>query len=112
MRVMLSGLIMGLLIFCCSPVNAKPSCQNLRTMMADLDMLGNAVGSTQSTSLDGELWDLIGSARYLASVEGDQAVSIAADDMLAAWNGKDQDLYVRSADNLAGRLQYFIGRDC
>lgn len=93
---------------------ATPSCQDLRNMVSGLNKFSDAVGNTAATngSLDGELWDLVMQARYLASVEQDETVTIAADGVLDAWNGNDQDLYLRNSDHLAGRLEYFLNRDC
>ena len=111
-RISWFGMLFAALVIFAGYANAKPSCQSLKTMKANLDTFANAVGETGSTNLDGKLWDLVVDARYLASVENDKLVMVALDDMVSAWNGKDQDLYVRSSDNLAGRLEFFLNRDC
>ncbi|MEM7439163.1 MAG: hypothetical protein AAF393_06155 [Pseudomonadota bacterium] len=103
-----AGLTLG------STAQAQVDCDYLGNIIDDLDYMADVLESsrTVSASLDRRLRNMVLDARDVAVAENDNRAIKAANGMIRAWQNEDDDLYLRSSDRLADRLEFFWNRDC
>ncbi len=108
-------MVAALLAFSPSVAFAKASCEDLDNMISDLDGFADALedwDGVPDPALDAQLRALVVDARDLSADENDTDAASAANGMIDGWNDGNASLYLRSSDQLADRLEYFLDRDC